>query len=169
MRLPIYWIEGPWPGRLAIVPRPRGGDWLTDEIASWRAAGIDVMVSALTDDETREFELAQENDVSGEKGLEYLVFPIPDRGVPTSFEKMEVFARKLDIYLSQAKNVAIHCRQGIGRSSLLAACTLIVAGINPAQAFERIQIARGCSVPDTPEQRDWVVKFAKKLGLVAQA
>lgn len=30
MRATLYWIDGVWPGRLAIVPRPRGDDWLED-------------------------------------------------------------------------------------------------------------------------------------------
>ena len=36
MHTELYWIPGPWLGRLAIMPRPRGGDWLEDEIRSWR-------------------------------------------------------------------------------------------------------------------------------------
>lgn len=24
----VFWIAGPWPGRLGIVPRPRGREWL---------------------------------------------------------------------------------------------------------------------------------------------
>jgi hypothetical protein len=35
MRPLIYWINTPWPGRLAIVPRPRGGDWLEEEVGAW--------------------------------------------------------------------------------------------------------------------------------------
>jgi protein-tyrosine phosphatase len=166
MKSPIYWINGPWPGRLAIVPRPRGGEWLADELGSLQAAGIDLLVSALTNDENRDFELAQEGELAHASGLEFFVFPIPDRGLPPSLEKMETFVRKLDDRLSKGKNVAVHCRQGIGRSSLLAACTLIVGGVGPAQALERIEEARGCSVPDTPAQRAWVSQFASKIGLV---
>jgi hypothetical protein len=47
MRTELYWVEGPWSGRLAIMPRPRGGDWLEEEIQSWRRSGIDVVVSLL--------------------------------------------------------------------------------------------------------------------------
>ena len=43
----LYWIVGPWRGRLAIAARPRGGDWLDDELSGWRQAGIDVVVSLL--------------------------------------------------------------------------------------------------------------------------
>jgi hypothetical protein len=27
-------------------------------------------------------------------------------------------------------------------------------------ALQRIQVARGCAVPDTEEQRDWIKRFA---------
>ena len=57
MRAELYWIEGPWPGRLAIVPRPRGGEWLEDEIRSWKQAGVNVVVSLLTNDEITELGL----------------------------------------------------------------------------------------------------------------
>ena len=29
----LYWIDGPWKGKLALSGRPRGGDWLKDETA----------------------------------------------------------------------------------------------------------------------------------------
>jgi len=29
--------------------------------------------------------------------------------------------------------------------------------------FERVRTARGCSVPDTAEQREWVEQFAQDL------
>jgi hypothetical protein len=50
----IFWIDGPWRGRLAIVTRPRGGDWLEDDMTSWRRAGLDLIVSLLTADESAE-------------------------------------------------------------------------------------------------------------------
>jgi hypothetical protein len=35
MTTELFWIPGPWKGKLAIVPRPRGGDWLDDEVGGW--------------------------------------------------------------------------------------------------------------------------------------
>jgi hypothetical protein len=32
MEVDIYWINIPGDGKLGIIPRPRGGDWLEDEI-----------------------------------------------------------------------------------------------------------------------------------------
>ena len=36
----IYWIDGVSSGRLAIMARPRAGDWLDDEIANWALEGV---------------------------------------------------------------------------------------------------------------------------------
>lgn len=51
----LYWIPGPWKGRLAITPRPRGGDWIEDEMKSWCDQSINVVVSLLEPSENREF------------------------------------------------------------------------------------------------------------------
>lgn len=46
--------------------------------------------------------------------------------------------------------------QGIGRSGLMAAGVLIQLGITADMAWQRISKARGISVPDTDEQKQWV-------------
>jgi hypothetical protein len=56
----IYGIVGPWPGHLAISARPRGGDWLDDELSGWRKAGIEVVVSLLEPGEAASLDLAHE-------------------------------------------------------------------------------------------------------------
>ena len=45
MKANLFWIPGPWRGRLAIASRPRGGDWLDDEADAWRQADIDMLLS----------------------------------------------------------------------------------------------------------------------------
>jgi hypothetical protein len=73
MRTEVYWVSGPWPGRLGIVPRPRGGDWLADEIRSWKDSQIDIVASLLTPEETAELDLLAEEALAREEGL-----PVPD-------------------------------------------------------------------------------------------
>ncbi|MCC6363579.1 MAG: hypothetical protein IT165_08635 [Bryobacterales bacterium] len=53
----LYWIDGPWRGKLAMAARPRGGDWLDDEMESWRRAGIDTVFSLLTGEEERDLDV----------------------------------------------------------------------------------------------------------------
>ena len=48
-----YWIRTERL-RLAIIPRPRGRDWLPDDISLLKRAGVDVIVSALTAAENEE-------------------------------------------------------------------------------------------------------------------
>lgn len=157
----VHWIAGPWPGRLAIVPRPRGGDWLEDEVRSWRDSGLDEVVSLLTPSETMEFALDQEEKRCKTYGIRFRSFPIPDRGIPASVDAFTHFIQDIEKALSAGKKVGLHCRQGIGRSSLVAAVLLVSAGEAPGAAWEAISQARGCAVPDTIEQREWVKGFVK--------
>ena len=159
----IYSIEGPWKGQLAIVPRPRGEDWLEDEVQAWREGGLDVIVSLLTASEARELSLADEAALAQANGLRFLQFPIADYSVPSSLEGTRALIERLDQALAGGENVGIHCRQGIGRSSLIAAAVLVLRGTDPEEAFNRVTAARGRPVPDTSEQREWVINFARYL------
>jgi protein-tyrosine phosphatase len=160
MKSPLYWIEGPWRGRVAIVPRPRGGDWLEDEVREWRRAGVNVIVSLLQPDEIAELDLALEDEICRANGAEYFSFSIMDRGVPESENLVAELVRHLERKLAQGQNVAVHCRQGVGRSALLAASVLAEGGIDSETALARVALARGCPVPDTEEQRQWITRFA---------
>ena len=155
----IYWIEGPWRGRLAILMRPRGGDWLEDDVAVWRRAGLDLVVSLLMMDESAELGLGREGEVAHQQGLEYISFPVADRNVPTSWKDAHRLVQQLMARLSEGKQIGVHCRLGVGRSALLAASVLVSSAVGVGPAFERIEKARGCPVPDTPEQRLWVEQF----------
>jgi len=163
MRTELYWIEGPWRGRLAIMPRPRGRDWLEDEIQSWRRGGVDVVVSLLTREEQTELDLRDEEALCRANGIEFVSFPIADRSVPSSAEAFSEQALKLAGQLANGRNIAVHCRQGIGRAALVAIGVLNLSGLEPAAAMERVGAARGCSVPETPEQRRWITDFARSL------
>jgi protein-tyrosine phosphatase len=154
-----YRIETP-PGRLAIVPCPFGGNWLADDVDSWKAAGIDLVVSLLEPDEVAERGLHDEARLCREHAIELVSFPIPDRAVPTSRPDTLALARLLASMISEGKSVVVHCRVGIGRSSVVAACALICLGASPDHAFDVISEARGLYVPDTEEQRTWVEGFA---------
>jgi len=162
MHAEIFWIEGVQPGRLAVLPRPRGGDWLEDEVCSRRAAGVDVLVSLLTRDEVAELDLAAEAACCATAGVEFISFPFADRGVPESAPDALALVRRLAALVAGGKAVAAHCRQGVGRSAVIAACVLASLGERPDKALDRVAAARGRPVPDTPEQREWVLQFADR-------
>jgi protein-tyrosine phosphatase len=160
VRPDVYWIEGSWPGRLAILARPRGEDWLVDEVVGWKDAGLNVVVSLLTPGEEAELGLRDEAKIVRQEGLTFISFPIPDYSVPTSKGLTQELVNELREHLSRGNSIGIHCRQGIGRSSLVAACVFVASGESAGTAFEQIQNARGRPVPDTPEQKEWVISFA---------
>lgn len=161
MQVKIYWINYEESGGIGIMPRPRGGDWLDDEMRSLRASGVEVVVSLLESQEVAELDLGQEQAVCKVHAMEYISFPISDRSVPSSRAGVESLSDRLAEFISEGKKVVIHCRQGIGRSAIIAACVLAERGMSVDEAFERIAQARGCPVPDTPKQRKWVDRFVK--------
>ena len=163
MRPQIYWIEFSGPGRLAILARPRGTDWLEEEVRGWKDAGIDVVVSCLTESENRELGLVQEADEAHKIDLVFISFPIVDYSVPASHEETMRLVATLESFLLAGKSVGIHCRQGIGRSSVIAACVLRTSGESANESFSRIATARGLTVPDTVEQRQWVSAYGGSL------
>lgn len=159
-RANLFSVAGPWRGRLAIVPRPRGGDWLTDEAVAWRDAGIDMVVSLLEPEEESQLELGSEGSAVANSGLSFQSFPIPDRGVPASRDAVAQLTDAMADALSKGRNVVVHCRQGIGRSSLIVAATLVTVGVDLLDALASIKESRGLDVPETEEQRRWLKEFA---------
>jgi hypothetical protein len=159
----LHWIDGAMPGRLAIMARPRAGDWLADEIAGWRAADVGIVVSLLEPHESAELGLAAEGELCRRAGMDFISFPIADRGVPDSLRRSTGLARQLAHDLAAGKAIAVHCRAGIGRSALMAACALVCRGLTPDTAFTAIAAARGLPVPDTEAQVEWVRVFSETL------
>jgi hypothetical protein len=163
MRADIYWIPGTCDGRLAIMPRPRAGEWLEDELKAWHGSGVDVVVSLLTPPEVMELGLQDEPGICRENQMDFITCPIYDRQVPASPTIAIELVRKIREFLAQGKGVAIHCRMGIGRSALVAACVMVSLGLHTKIAFDLIEEARGVPVPDTDEQKRWVESLSTKL------
>ncbi len=163
MSTKLYWIDGPWPGKLAMSARPRGGDWLEDEMQGWRDAGVDIILSLLTPEEERELELMGESREATAKRMRFVSLPIPDRQVPSSPSEVAAILESLDADLAAGKNAVIHCRQGIGRSGMLTASLLVMKGRDPESAVTELGRVRGAPIPETQEQRRWIDHFASTL------
>jgi len=159
----LYWLDESWPGKLAVSARPRGGDWLPDEIADWKRSGIDVVLSLLEKREEEELDLENEAETARTQGVDFLSLPIPDRQTPNSGAQVTASLDRMTKALQGGKNVLIHCRQGIGRSGLIATCLLMRKGMSPGAALEKVTAARGVEVPETKEQREWIDHYAPAL------
>ncbi len=151
-------------GRLGIMARPRGGEWLAEEVQAWSRARVATVASLLEPDEIRELDLGEEPARCQAAGIDFVTFPIPDRGVPESMLQARRVAGIVVARVNDGHAVAIHCRAGIGRSSLMAGAALVLMGFDAADALARIAVARGLPVPDTDEQRRWLFAFAERPG-----
>lgn len=163
MRVEPYWISHQAAGRLAIIPRPRPNDWLEDELLAWKRADIEIVVSCLTGFEVMALGLQKEKAMCEENQMHFVSFPIEDRQVPASQIATLDLTRELLGWLNEGKTIAIHCRQGVGRSSLVAACVLVALGKEVDAAFTTIEKARGVPVSDTPAQVEWVRWLSSRL------
>jgi protein-tyrosine phosphatase len=159
----IYWITGSGPLHLAIMPCPCGGKEMHEDIRALQADSVDILVSLLTPQEILDFDLSEEPDVCATHGIDYRSFPITDHSIPTSYTAVLDFATRLEQELKAGKAIAIHCLAGIGRSSLMAACVLVIHGKSPIEAFDQIRQVRDCHVPETAIQFSWVESFALRL------
>ena len=159
----LHWVEGPWPGQLAMAARPRGGDWLEDEIAAWQRCGVDTVVSLLEGAEEAELDLAGERAAVLVRGMSFRSLPTVDRGVPDHEGDWLKAVSILNEELGRGKNVVVHCRQGVGRTGLLAGCLLMAQGYGSAEAVAKLTDARGVAVPETAGQRIWLDQHAESF------
>ena len=152
----LYPIPLDAPGRLAITARPRGNDWLADEVAGWKRAGVTRVVSLLTPDEETDLGLVEEDAECTAAGVQFVRLPVPDRGIPPNRAEFERVVSEVVAELNRGGMVAVHCRQGIGRSALVVLTVLKALGLPTADAIACVSAARGLPVPETPEQAAWI-------------
>jgi protein-tyrosine phosphatase len=100
--------------------------------------------------------LEKESQLCADANIVFSSFPIPDRGVPSSASKLSELSRKVYLDCIRGESTAIHCRAGIGRSSVVAAAVLLHAGMTVSESLSRIRKARGFEVPETSEQAQWL-------------
>jgi protein-tyrosine phosphatase len=155
----IFWIEGKPQTGLAIVMRPAGDDWLENELRDLKRGGIDTLVSMLEPWEAAELGLRREGPLAEEAGMQFLSFPIPDRHTPPQTRAFRQFAGELARRLRAGERIGVHCRGSIGRCTVAAASALVHLGWENADAIAAIAAARGFPVPDTDEQREWILAY----------
>lgn len=162
---PIYWInEAPLGEKqIGTMARPRGNDWLEDEVKGLKMRGVDYLVSLLEKSEEWDLGLQGEEALCTQSGIQFIRFPIADVTTPKNEREFIQLVEQLAQQVLAGKRIVIHCRMGIGRSSLLAASTMIKLGMDETKVFDIIRQYRRMEVPDTQEQRDWVLSLADQL------
>ena len=165
MNSDIYWIREENLGdcKLGTMARPRGNDWLEDEIKWMKIKGVDILVSLLETIESNDLGLENEELFCENKGIEFINFPIRDVQTPKNESDFCDLVNQLTNRIKAGKSVVIHCRMGIGRASILAAAILMKFEFNSTDVFDIISKYRKLKVPDTDEQRNWLISMESKL------
>jgi len=159
----IYWIEEIDQGKIGIMPRPRGNDWLETEIRKLSLEQVRYVVSLLESQEIHELELEEEGALCEKHGIGFINFPIKDRSTPQDKEAYISLIERLYQLVENGDKIVIHCRMGIGRSSLVAAGVMVRGGIKASGIFDLISAYRTLEVPDTAAQISWFEEIKKSL------
>jgi hypothetical protein len=136
----IYWLHNfNTISKLGIMARPRGNEWLEEEILSLKKQGVGIIVSLLDRNEIYELGLEQEPDLCLSHGIEYINLPIVDRNVPSLDSGFYNFIGQL-------------------KETIIAGCLLLKPGYKTEEVITHISKIRGLRVPDTDEQIAWLKK-----------
>jgi protein-tyrosine phosphatase len=155
----IFWIPGNPRPPLAVLLCPRGGRELYDELREIQRGGIQTLVSLLEEEQVDMLDLADEGRLASVMGIRFIHHPLPDHSLPPDEADFRQFVGGLADRLSHGERVGIHCYGSIGRATMAAACALIHLGWDPNSALVSIEKARGCRVPDTAEQEEWIFNY----------
>lgn len=142
--------------RLAIMPRPRAGDWLEEEIESFSNLGYHTVVSLLTKEEENELNLSEERNTVIEQGLSFYSYPIVDRSIPRDKETFIELVQLLTNELLSGKGIGIHCRMGIGRAGFTCSAILMSMGLPVEDAMALVSSARRLQITDHHSQVEFL-------------
>lgn len=140
------WIEN---NRLAGSGLPGLLGTLDEDLAMLRREGFGLVVT-----------LTREPGISIE-GIEQLHFPIDDMGIPTP-RACEDVCRRIVARMEAGDAVLVHCRAGLGRTGLVAACVLVTAGDSASAALRKVRGVHGGYV-QTPAQERFVSHYEQHL------
>lgn len=155
----------PLPGRLGLTLAPGKKDdaWERDLAADLErlheSFGTSVLVSMLGDSELADLGIANLARVAHTPGVRTWQLPVVDGGVPENAQQVVRLVRGTLAVLGAGENVVVHCRGGLGRAGLFAACCLVALGHAPRAAIGIVRAARPGAV-ETMVQERFIERFA---------
>jgi len=133
------------------------------EFDSIQSHGITHLVTLLESEEAALLGLSSEESLCASRNIEFIHYPIADFTLPNSATDFLALAARLHSIAVDGGHVLAHCRGGIGRSGMMTAAVLLQHGESAEQAIKRISTARGTAIPDTDEQREFILSLESRL------
>lgn len=117
---------------------------LEQAVTDLKQAGAETIISLMPLAELQTFDAALLPEICRKAGILWLHLPIEDDACPADeFEQAFVRHRSELLTLMQTQaTIAIHCRGGSGRTGLMAAILLLLAGDSLAEAITKVQSIR---------------------------
>lgn len=161
-----------WPGQLGLTfaPGKKGESLLQPGVTHDRdlqedldeliRQGTGVLAPLLEEHEFELLGLDSYHEQADARGLSVKACPIMDGQVPSDEARFAEFLDELMETLLDGKSVVLHCRGGLGRAGLTAACLLVQAGMDPEGAMALVRRARPGAI-ENAGQEGFVRAFAQ--------
>ncbi|MFC3835094.1 MULTISPECIES: cyclin-dependent kinase inhibitor 3 family protein [Deinococcus] len=169
----VDWIAtGLWPGRLGLTfaPGKKGLSVyqpgvthdrdLRADLETLARDGTQVIAPLIEDFEFDLLGMDGYHDEAEARHLTVVPCPIPDGGVPRDPHAFSTYVDDLMTLLLDGQSVVVHCRGGLGRAGLTAACVLVQAGMTPEDAIRLVRHTRSPHAIETRTQEQFVHDFA---------
>jgi ADP-ribosylglycohydrolase/protein-tyrosine phosphatase len=158
-----YWVV---PGRFLAGEHPGSASraLAMERLKRFLASGVSCFIDLTDPEEAPPYEAYLPFATPDGRRIAYLREPIVDHDVPAGRETMTRILRMIDDALAAGHVVYLHCRAGVGRSSMVVGCWLAERSATAADALMALQdlwrqSARSrawSAVPETDEQVEYV-------------
>jgi protein-tyrosine phosphatase len=142
------------------------GNWRRDlptDLERMRAFyKVDVLVSVMESHEFDSLGIAGLRDQCAATGIEWLRYEVVDGSVPKDQKAFADFVSSIVDRLRAGKRVVIHCKGGLGRTGLTAACVIIAISDNQIGWEDAMNIVRSArpGTIENLEQERFLSRFA---------
>ena len=137
------------------------------DIANFKSRGMSMMVCLLSDSELRSLGVNPRSYhiACNQNSVKLVQYPIVEMSIPNSLQEFEFqVVQKILEEMQEGGTVVVHCRGGIGRSGLVAACTLLHFGVATAQkAIQWVRTKRSRNSVESSRQEDFVKSYFKQF------
>jgi hypothetical protein len=144
-----------------------GGSWDRDlqvDLEAVRAWNPDIALALLEEHEYARLGIPHFREAVAKARLPWEFAPIPDGCVPGREFNLawRETAPRVRTILHAGGRALIHCRAGLGRTGLVAACLLVDFGATPQEAIDSVRAARPNTI-ETAEQERYVRSNQREL------
>lgn len=167
-------LENARGGRLGITfaPGKRGPGigciWNRDlpaDLDRLVALGTNVLCVLLPEEEMVQLGIAGEIVEAERRGLAVHHLPIVDGDVPKDLDAFDALVEHVAAHLESGRHIVVHCKGGLGRAGMVAACTLLRVGVfqTVRDAIAEVRRCRSASSIENRWQEDFVAAYAVRL------